>query len=152
MRDRTPPSPKKTYTTNVDPGPKIKVLLLDDEHFLLEMYRIVFERDGYEVTVYDSADDALVALRAGYAPDIILFDIVMPNGRGGYEFLEILMQEGLAQRSMKIALTNEGQDGEIQRLGELGANAHMVKAQFIPSQLATIVSDMYAKWKLNNRT
>lgn len=131
----------------MEPGQKTKVLLLDDERFLLDLYRIVFERNGYEVTTFQSADDALASLRAGYDPDAILFDITMPQGKSGYEFLEIIQQEGLAKRSMKVALTNEGQDGERQRLGELGADAHMVKALYIPSQLANIVTDMLKTWK-----
>jgi CheY-like chemotaxis protein len=109
------------------------------------MYKIVFEKSGYEVSTYDSADDALVALRAGYEPDVILFDVTMPQGRSGYEFLEIVSRERLAKRSMKIALTNEGQEGEIHRLAELGADAHMVKAMYIPSQLATIVTELLEK-------
>jgi CheY-like chemotaxis protein len=129
----------------MDPASKIKILILDDERFLLYMYQIVFEKNGYDVSTYTSADDALAMLRTGYDPDVILFDIVMPQGRSGYEFLEILGREGLAKRSMKIALTNAGQDGEIQRLGELGVDAHMVKAMYIPSQLASIVTELLEK-------
>lgn len=123
-------------------GQKTKALILDDEKFLLDMYKVVFERSGYDVSTYSSADDALGALRAGYDPDVIIFDITMPQGRSGYEFLELLGQEGLAKGSMKIALTNEGQDGEKQRLAELGADAHLVKAMYIPSQLASIVTGL----------
>ena len=50
----------------MDGSSKTKVLLLDDERFLLDMYRIVFERGGCEVTTFNSTDDALIALRAGY--------------------------------------------------------------------------------------
>ena len=102
----------------------------------------MFEKNGYEVSAYNSADDALAALRIGYDPDIILFDITMPGGRSGYEFLEILGKEKLTKRSMKIALTNEGQDGEKARLTELGADGHLLKSAYIPSQLANIVTDM----------
>jgi len=129
----------------MDPAQKTKVLILDDEKFLLYMYKIVFEKNGYDVTTYDSADSALSVLRAGYDPDVILFDITMPEGRSGYEFIEIIGREGLAKRSMKIALTNEGQDGEKSRLAELGADGHLLKAAYIPSQLATIVTEMLAK-------
>lgn len=128
-------------------GQKTKVLILDDEEFLLYMYQIVFEKNGYEVTTCESADDAFGLLRKGYDPDVILFDITMPQGRSGYEFLELLGREGLGKRSMKIALTNEGQDGEKARLQELGADAHMLKAAYIPSQLAKAVTDMLAAWK-----
>jgi len=129
----------------MDPGPKKKALFLDDEKFLLYMYQIVFEKNNYEVKTYDSADDALDAMRAGYDPDVILFDVTMPQGRSGYEFLEILSREELSKGSMKIALTNEGQEGEKARLAELGADAHLVKAAYIPSQLASIVGDLLEK-------
>jgi CheY-like chemotaxis protein len=125
--------------------PKNKVLLLDDEKFLLYMYQIVFEKNGYEVLTFSSADEALTALRSGYDPDVILFDVTMPQGRSGYEFLEIMGNEKLGKRSMKIALTNEGQEGEIKRLADLGADAHMLKAAYIPSQLATLVTDLLEK-------
>lgn len=133
------------------PERKTTVLLLDDEHFLLDMYKIVFERSGYEVRTFDSADDALDALRAAYDPDVILFDVTMPQGRSGYEFLEALNAEHLGARSMKIALTNEGQDGEKERLAELGADAHMLKAAYIPSQLAGMVTEMLGAWRLNQK-
>jgi CheY-like chemotaxis protein len=124
---------------------KTKVLILDDEHFLLDMYRIIFEKNGYEVTTFDSADNALTALRSGYDPDVILFDITMPGGMSGYEFLEEVRKEKLTQRSMKIALTNEGQDAEKARLAELGADGHLLKANFVPSQLAATVTGMLEK-------
>jgi CheY-like chemotaxis protein len=126
---------------------KPRVLMLDDEKFLLDLYRIVFERSGYEVTTFDLVDKALSALRSGYAPDVILFDITMPEDKSGYEFLETLNAEGLGKGAMKIALTNEGQEGEMQRLGELGADAHLLKAAYIPSQLAAVVTDSLQTWR-----
>lgn len=121
----------------------ISVLILDDERFLLDMYQMIFEKHGFDVTTYRSADDALVALRDGFNPDVILFDITMPDGRSGYEFLETIQSEGLAKRSMKVALTNEGQDGEKARLAQLGADAHLLKAAYVPSQLATAVKELF---------
>ena len=73
------------------------VLMLDDEKFLLEMYKIALEKRGFEVSAFHRADDALNALRAGFDPDIILFDITIPDSRSGYEFLEIIRKEQLAK-------------------------------------------------------
>lgn len=131
---------------------KIKVLILDDEHFLLDMYRLIFEKNGYDVTTFDTADSALVSLRNGFDPDVMLFDITMPGGMSGYEFLEHVKKEGLAKRSMKIALTNEGQDAEKARLMELGADAHLLKASFVPSQLAITVSQMLQTKRAQQKT
>ena len=119
-----------------------KVLMLDDEKFLLDIYKISFEKKGYEVFACLSADDALSALRGGYEPDVILFDITMPDSKSGYEFLETVQKEKLAKHSLKIALTNEGQDGERARIAELGADAHLMKAKFIPSEIVTAVTEM----------
>jgi len=121
---------------------KTKVLLLDDEKFLVEIYKIKFEKSGYEVSTYYDVDNALQALRKGYEPDVILFDVTMPDSRSGYEFIETVQKEKLAKHCLKVALTNEGQDGEIARLVELGADAHLLKTNFIPSEIVTTVTEM----------
>ena len=121
---------------------KTNVLMLDDEKFLLSLYRVAFEKAGYHVASYYAADDALQALRQGYHPDVILFDITMPNSRSGYEFLEMVQREKLGKHSLKIALTNEGQDGEIARMAELGADAHFLKSSFIPSEIVDAVAQL----------
>ncbi len=121
---------------------KTKVLLLDDEKLLLDIYKIKFEKSGYEVSMYCDADDALRALQSGYKPDVILFDITMPDGRSGYEFIETVKKEKLAKHCLKIALTNEGQEGEKARTAELGTDAHLLKCNFTPSELVAAVTEM----------
>ena len=116
--------------------------MLDDEKFLLDIYKISFEKRGWEVSTYHDVDDALSALRKGYDPDVILFDITMPDSRSGYEFIEAVRKERLSKHSLKIALTNEGQEGEKARIAELGADAHFIKSDFIPSEIVTTVTEM----------
>jgi CheY-like chemotaxis protein len=129
-----------------DSDHKPKVLMLDDEAFLLEMYKLSFEKHGYEVATYYKADNVLDLLRTGaYEPDVILFDVTMPDSRSGYEFIEAVNKEGLAKRAIKIALTNEGREGAKQRLLELGMDAYMQKAQYIPSEIVAAVSELLAK-------
>ena len=65
---------------------KIKVLLIDDEKFLLEIYSIKFLKSGFDVFACNSADEGLAALKNGYKPHVILFDITMP-AKSGYEIL-----------------------------------------------------------------
>lgn len=125
---------------------KPKVLMLDDEAFLLEMYKLAFEKRGYDVATYYKADNALDLLRAGaYEPDVILFDVTMPDSRSGYEFVEAVTKEGLAKRAIKVALTNEGRDGAKERLAELGMDAYLQKAQYIPSEIVAEVGKMLAQ-------
>lgn len=116
--------------------------MLDDERFLLEIYKVAFEKRGYEVALYSSSWDALNALRAGYDPDVILFDVTMPESDSGFQFIETVNAERLAKRALKIALTNEGREAAHARLLELGADAHLIKAQFIPSEIVAEVNAM----------
>lgn len=130
---------------SMSPTQKTKLLMLDDERFLLDMYKTYFEKEGYEVMTSYSADKALNFLRTGLEPDVILFDITIPESKSGYEFLEIVQREQLAHRALKIALTNEGQPGEIARTTELGAHAHLIKAEFTPSELVATVTQLLLK-------
>jgi CheY-like chemotaxis protein len=129
--------------TDVESKPK--VLMLGDEKFLLELYKVSFEKHGFEVATYYDADSALRLLRGGYEPDVILFDVTMPDSRSGYEFIEAVHSERLAQKAIKVALTNEGRDAAKVRLAELGMDAYLQKAQYIPSEIVAEVTKMLAR-------
>jgi len=124
---------------------KPKVLMLDDERLLLDMYRMALEKDGYDVLACDNADSALESLRGGFNPDVILFDITMPDGKSGYEFIDIVQREKLAPRSLKVVLTNEGRDGVLKHVEELGADAHLMKSKYTQHELAAVVTEMLKK-------
>jgi CheY-like chemotaxis protein len=117
-------------------------MMLDDEKFLLEMYKLSFEKRGYETAIFTDADAALTALRGGYTPDAILFDIQMPDSMSGYQFIETVKQEGLAPKSVKVALTNVGQDGAVERMKELGADVHLYKVGYTPSEIVAKVGEL----------
>ncbi len=123
---------------------RTKVLMIDDEKLLLDLYKSKFESAGYEVYGCYSADDGLNILRKGYEPDAILLDITMPE-KNGYEFMEACKRERLAQKSMLIALTNEGQDAEIAHMEERGADALLIKANYTPREVVTAVSNLLAE-------
>jgi CheY-like chemotaxis protein len=124
---------------------KTKILMVDDDRFLLDIYKTYFEKEGYDVASFHDADDALQALRTGYDPQVILFDITMPESKSGYEFIDVVKRESLGKKSLKIALTNEGQDGAIARTKELGADEHLLKAKYVPSELVAKVTEFLAK-------
>jgi CheY-like chemotaxis protein len=123
---------------------KRKVLLIDDEKFLLEIYSIKFHKRGFDVFVCNSADEGVKALQNGYEPDVILFDITMPY-KSGYEFLEELKYLHLGKHSLKVALTNESQAAEMDRTKELGADAHLVKAKYTAGEVVDEVTALLQK-------
>ena len=124
-----------------------KILIVDDDSFLLDMYALKFSQSGYDVTTGLGALPALEKLHGGFVPDIILLDIVMP-GMDGFEFLGKMKDEKLVEKAIKIILSNRGADTDIKRGSELGASGYIVKASTTPSEVLAQVSDIYTKHSL----
>ena len=120
---------------------KKKVLIVDDDKFLLDMYTIKFEESGYEAIAAFGSVDALNKLKAGLAPDVILLDVVMPV-MDGFEFLEKVKKEGIAPEAKIIVLSNLGQQSDIERGQKLGAVGYIVKASATPSEVMKKVTEI----------
>lgn len=122
----------------MDPAIKTNILLVDDDKFLLDMYAMKFTQQGFTVMSALSASDALSDLKQGFAADVILFDLIMPEC-DGFQFLEKLRAEKLGEKALKIALTNQSTDAEKAKAHELGADHFIVKATMIPSEVVNTV-------------
>jgi len=126
--------------------PQRKVLLLDDDQFLLNMYALKFQKSGYDVDSATSGSNALEKLRAGGIYDAIIFDVVMP-AMDGFEFAETIKKEKLSPKSILVALTNQGQAEDIERGKKIGVDGYIVKASAIPSEVVAEVSIILEKKK-----
>jgi len=113
---------------------KYTVLIVDDDKFLLDMYRKKFESVGSSVDVAVGSEDALAKLRGGATPDILILDIIMP-GMDGIELLEVIRKEKLAPSAAVIMLTNESDHERIEKAKSLGIKGFIVKAMSIPSEV-----------------
>ncbi len=123
-----------------------KVLLVDDDQFLLDMYAIKFNKAGYEVKTADATATALKLVTDGYVPDVILSDIVMP-GMDGLEFVATLRRDNIVPNTIIIMLTNQGSSDDIARAKKLQVDGYIVKATTIPSEVLTQVEKICASKK-----
>jgi CheY-like chemotaxis protein len=112
---------------------KYSILAVDDDKFLLEMYRKKFAQYEIDMTISVGPDECLEKLRGGLAPDIIIFDIIMPK-MDGLELLETIKKEKLAPNALAIMLTNENNPAKIEKARSLGVVGYIVKATTIPSE------------------
>ncbi len=119
-----------------------KVLIVDDDKFLLNMYSIKFSKGGFEVNSAGAGQEALDKIKGGYDPDIILLDIVMP-GMDGFETLESLKKNNIAPNALIIMLTNQGQLADIEKAKSFGINGYIIKATTIPSEVVQEVVRIY---------
>jgi len=125
---------------------KYKVLIVDDDKFLLDMYAMKFKSLGHDATVSVGANDALEKLRGDMNPEIILLDIIMPT-MDGLELLEVVRKENLAPQAIIVMLTNETDPAKLEKAKALQVNDYIVKATTIPSEVVSRVMDI-AKAKI----
>ena len=118
-----------------------KILIIDDDSFLLDMYALTFTQSGFTVDSALGSVSALEKLHAGLSPDIILLDIVMPV-MDGFELLQKMKEENLAANAMKIVLSNRGAESDIAQGQALGAVGYIVKANSTPSEVITKVGEI----------
>jgi CheY-like chemotaxis protein len=123
---------------------KGKILLVDDDKFLADMYSLKFTDAGYSVHACLSFDDAIATLKGGFDPKAVIFDIMMPM-QDGFSFLKRLSDEHLVPEALRIALTNQSDDADKERAMSLGANRYLVKATMVPSEVVNIVEEEIAK-------
>ena len=121
----------------------IRILFVDDDKFLLDMYSLKFSKNNFEVNVTEGPEDALKVLREGPEPDVILLDVVMP-GIDGIELLSIIRREKLVKKSVVIMLTNQGLPDDISRAKELNVDGYIIKATTIPSEVLSEVQKIYS--------
>jgi CheY-like chemotaxis protein len=121
-----------------------KVLLVDDDKFLLDMYTVKFKAANFEITPAFSGEDALEKLKAGFSPDLVLFDMIMP-GMSGLELLEAIHREKLAPNAALVVLSNQGQKSDIDEAKKIGVDGYIVKANTIPSEVLDQVLDILKK-------
>ena len=123
---------------------KKKVLLVDDDSFLLNMYSLKFEKNGYEVVTASDGTSAINKLKDGYKPDILIFDVIMP-GMDGIDLLIAIRNQHLADQAKCMMLSNQGEPADIERAKKVGIDGYIVKATSIPSEVVKVVDDILAK-------
>ncbi|MEK7643665.1 MAG: response regulator [Patescibacteria group bacterium] len=111
----------------------VKILLVDDDEFLLDMYSLKFKEAGFDIEIAPSGEDALLKI-AKNKYDAILLDIIMP-ALDGFEVLQRIKKDNLAAGSTIIILSNLGQKEDIERGMHLGADDYVIKAHFTPREV-----------------
>ena len=121
----------------------IKILLVDDDAFLRDMYATKFSEIGHTVDVAETAERALTKLRE-HEYDAVLMDMIMP-GMNGVELLTHLKNEKLGGDPICIMLSNQSEAADRDAALKAGAEGYIVKAELIPSEVVAEVSKFFSK-------
>lgn len=104
----------------------IKVLIAEDDQFLLMAYSAKMKKAGFEAIIAADGDEAIAKAEESQ-PDIILLDLVMPK-KDGFEVLEAIKNNPKIKDTPVVILSNLGQEDDIKRGKELGAADYLVKS------------------------
>lgn len=122
---------------------KTKILLIEDEEMLANMYEVKFQNEGFDLTKALDGAEGLEKAKA-IKPDFILLDIIMPK-MDGFSVLKTLKEDPLTKDIPVMLLTNLGQEEDIERGKQLGAVGYLVKANITPSEVVDEVKKKLAK-------
>lgn len=122
----------------------IKVLLVEDDSFLREICSKKMTKEGF--IVYEAMDGEQAVAGLQYEPDIILLDIILP-AVDGFQILEKIRHhsnEKIAKTPV-IMLSNLGQDDDIKKAMDMGANNYLVKAHFTTEEIVEKIKSTLGK-------
>lgn len=113
---------------------KKKILIVDDDTFLLDMYALKFSQNSFEVYTASGGTQALEKIKGGLVPDLMLVDIMMPD-MDGFEMLTKMNEQKLCPKAIKIILSNRNQQSDIEEGNRLGVAGYIIKASSTPAEV-----------------
>jgi CheY-like chemotaxis protein len=117
-----------------------KVLLVEDDNNLREIYEARLQAEGYDIVSAKDGEEALVIAKKE-RPELIISDVMMPR-ISGFEMLDILRNtEGLKDVKV-IMLTALGQAEDKTRADQLGADRYLVKSQVTLEDIVKSAQDL----------
>ncbi|EKD22719.1 MAG: response regulator receiver modulated diguanylate cyclase [uncultured bacterium] len=112
----------------------MKILIVDDEKLLLDLYHDILVENGFEVVMTTNSKEGIeIAKRE--MPDVILLDILMPE-MNGFDVAKILKSDDTMKNIPIYLLTNLPEESSSEKAKELGVSGYMMKAMTEPSKLA----------------
>jgi DNA-binding response OmpR family regulator len=119
-----------------------KVLIIEDEHFISELYVRALTKEGFQADVVADGREALdIAQKDGY--DVILLDLMLPN-LSGIEILRALKDPARVPplKAKIIVTTNLEQREDVRADIEKQADGYVVKAELTPHELVNLVGSL----------
>ncbi|MEI6627504.1 MAG: response regulator [bacterium] len=120
----------------------LKVLIVEDDVFLADLYKTKFALEGFEVLVAYDGEKGLESIKKN-SPDIILLDLILPK-IGGFAILETIKADNKLKSIPVILLTNLSQKADIEKGLQMGASDYLIKAHFMPSEVVAKIKKIVA--------
>ena len=117
-----------------------KIVIIEDDPTISQMYRMKFEADGFDVRMAANGQIG-VDLVKSFKPDVVLLDIQMPE-MDGAEALANIRAHQESKTTPVIVLTNLGEEEAPSEMRSLGIHSYIVKANYTPRQVVAHVKEV----------
>ncbi|MFH0856313.1 MAG: response regulator [bacterium] len=117
-----------------------KILIIEDDKILADMYAIKFEKEGYDVIETQSGIAGLDMAKKE-KPNVILLDVILPE-MDGFTILEEIKKTAGMEKIPIVLLTNLGQQGDVEKGKALGAAAYLTKSNTTPADVIKRVKEL----------
>lgn len=120
-----------------------KVLIIEDDPFLIDLYLSKFSGEGFNVSVANDGETGLKKIQEE-KPEIIILDVILP-GMDGFAILKKIKEDKELKDIPVVLLTNIGQKEEIEKGLQMGASQYLIKAHHSPAEVTEIVKKILEK-------
>ncbi len=120
-----------------------KILIIEDEKLLSEMYEDKFSQSGFSVMVANSSEKGLELLKKD-KPDLILLDILLPQ-ENGIQFLKRVKDVSGISKIPVVVFSNYDDPETKKKASDFGASDYLIKTNFTPSEIVGKIKDFLDK-------
>ena len=128
---------------------KIKILIIEDDKFLLKLYSDKLIREGFEVESSLTGEEGFNKIN-NLKPDLIILDLMLPL-KNGFEILSDIKINPKIKKIPVVILSNLGQESDIKKGLELGAADYLLKTDVMIKDMVTIVKKNLVKKSVKTR-
>jgi len=121
-----------------------KILVIEDDQFLRELYNELLTDESYEVDVAEDGEKGLAKIQNG-GYDLVLLDIMLPKVDGLEVLRRLKANPPKAPNGPTVLLTNLGQDSIIKEGFSLGASGYLIKSSMNPDQVLSEIKVFLSK-------
>lgn len=118
----------------------MKILLIDDEDSIIEIFSAIFKKEGFEVITAKNGKDGIDKAQQ-QKPNIVLLDQILPDMNGN-QVLEILKKDPATKNIPIAILSNYSLEDFVHQAINLGASDYIFKYQIDPSELVGKVNQI----------
>lgn len=127
---------------------KKTILIIEDEQFLIDLYKKAFRQRNFEVLEAVDGIEGLGKTNNNPNVDMVLLDIMLPKMDGISVLRKIKEKGSPSQNTPVFILTNLGQESVIKEALRVGADGYILKSKYLPNQIVDEIEKFLSQKKV----